>query len=464
MGLQASHQDVWLKKSGSFRGSPFLISRIKKNDLARSLLPAWRNLRVGGNLRLHSRMSIKNFLFWFGVCIVSLLVMVRPAAAVSWKYNSVGASFTTPALACASYAVPYNPVTGTGNSWTFLYATMVTASNYSCYYNNYLGVPTGAFGAAVDVAAVVCPVAGTVFTTGFYDIGTDPNSNYGAPPLITCDNSCPNGYNGSAVSKRALVNGVYHYFAQGSYVSTASASQLTCSSGTASPSAITAVPAATCNTGQSSISMGGVTKCFDSVSGLVVNGNSASAVAAAKTLADAAAAQKIADAAVLAGNAGLSASGVADAKAIAAGVGAVGTIGGTTTTGFAPDDPMNAFCVDNPQASICKEQTAGKTTVSTAALSGLYTVGTLNNSKTFGGVVGDFKTRFLASGIGAGAGGFFNVTATAGACPTWSSDVPMFGTMTFDFYCGSTFQNLLPWMRAVILIIFSVVAFRIGFL
>lgn len=143
--------------------------------------------------------------------------------------------------------------------------------------------------------------------------------------------------------------------------------------------------------------------------------------------------------------------------------GSVGATGGTTT-GFAPNDPMHAFCIDNPQASICKEQTAGKTTVGTAALSGLYTAGTLNNSKTFGSVVGDFKTRFLASGIGAGAGGFFNVTATAGACPTWSSNVPMFGVMTFDFYCGSTFQNLLPWMRSVILIIFSVIAFRIGLL
>lgn len=145
-----------------------------------------------------------------------------------------------------------------------------------------------------------------------------------------------------------------------------------------------------------------------------------------------------------------------------------------------PGGPPTPWCVDHPTDPLCKVpdpvdcsvtpnapgclSMSGTPEVRTLALSSVYVAGTLNEGKTVGDVLGTFKTRMLSSGVVGAATHFFNVTASAGSCPTWSVNTPMFGTLTFDMYCTSTFQNLLPWIRSVIMLIFSVVAFRIAIL
>lgn len=326
-----------------------------------------------------------SFVFWLGVFAMSLLVMVQPAQAsgtvakTSYSYiNSYPTPhFDTPALACAWVLSAYPGYPAAAS----VAVVGQTSSAFTCQYYNASGggaggysgtivgnvCPTNSTGTttctctdpyipnagATACVMPVCPAAGTVKSSGFYDVGVDPNVNQGAPPLQTCDASCPSAYNGSNIGYRSLVGGVYHYFAAGSYVSSGTAN---CSGGVPSPSVVTSIPASTCASGQSFITMGGVTKCLNS-SGQVVDGNSASAVAAAKTLADLAAVSAIAAAGTLAQQSGLSASGVEAARADAAGAAGFAGAGTTPLANLPANDPLQSFCKTNPTADICKAQT-----------------------------------------------------------------------------------------------------------
>lgn len=405
---------------------------------------------------------------------MSLLVMVQPAHAVVQNPTNIYSCSSTSGL-CPVASGVLSQFQGEACAAGGTATLQFLSNRFSCrniyverFYLTISGTPVCAVGFSYNSATgycegappPVCPANGTVFSSGYYDIGTNPNAGSGQPSLSGCDNGCATAYNGDSVGWRVQIAGIYHYFAKGGYAHTG----VSCSSGSPSVGAVTAIPTVSCTAGQTLVTgSNGFKKCYDDMTGTVADGNSASAVAAAKTLADAKVAAQIQAAADSVAAAGGSASDVAAAKSVAAGTAAVAA-GAPTDNGFAPNDPMNAFCVDNPQASICKEQTAGAKTVGTAALSGLYNDGDLIAGKTVSGTIGGFKTRVLASGIGSAAGGFFTVNQAAGTCPVWSADVPMFGAMSFDFYCQSTFQNLLPWIRSVLLLIFSVIAFRIAIL
>lgn len=447
---------------------------------------------MGSNFRLHSRM--KKILFWFGVCVMSLLVMVQPARAAfitntfscAAQYGSCPSGTLTATVlnnSCAaqkaavwpSYNVTFYKYAAAGeNAWACGVQGDSSAAMRSLAFSaTQIGAPVCVAPATYNTTtgmcdAPACPAADSSAGAYWITAGTTPDSIYTAGNGSFCKAGCqtksiltmprPAGYPSSdGASKVAAGTKTYYSFRE--YVYTG----VTCTGGDTLPVA-SAVPSAdSCGVGQSIIQMGSQIRCLNPATGQFVDTNSASAVAAVKTLADAKVAAQIQAAASAVAAAGGSASDVAAAKTVAAGAAAVAAAA-PTNNGFAPNDPMNAFCVDNPQASICKDQTAGAKTVGTAALSGLYTDGALIGSKTVSSVVGGFKTSVLASGIGSAAGGFFTVNQAAGTCPVWSADVPMFGTMTFDFYCQSTFQNLLPWIRAVFLLIFSVVAFRIAIL
>lgn len=363
----------------------------------------------------------------------------------------------------------YPPYFTSSGAYMYTDGTMQCPVNSSgtstCTCNT--GYQPNAGATACEVPA--CPVVGT--TAGAYWIvaGSQPDSIYSAGLGAFCKGSCqvksvltiprPAGYPSSDGALQ-IVGGVRQFYTFREYEYTGAS----CTGGDTQPVAGAVPAAATCAANQSMIQMGTRIKCIDPSTGQEANPNSASAVAAAKTLADSKAAKAIQDAKDAFAAAGGSASDVVAAGTVAAGVVAGGGFVGGAVTGFSPNDPMNAFCVENPQSSICKEQIAGGKPVTTAALSGLYTDGTLTNSKTVSGVVGSFKNRVLSSGIGTAAGGFFTVNQAAGSCPVWSANIPLMGTLSFDFYCQSTFQDLLPWIKSVLLLIFSVIAFRIAIL
>lgn len=73
-----------------------------------------------------------------------------------------------------------------------------------------------------------CPAAGTNKSSGYYDWGT---SDAALPATTACDGGCETSYSGGGIDSRRMVNGVYHYYSQGSYDYTGQ----TCSGGTQSP-------------------------------------------------------------------------------------------------------------------------------------------------------------------------------------------------------------------------------------
>lgn len=100
-----------------------------------------------------------------------------------------------------------------------------------------------------------CPPAGTNKSSGYYDWGT----NDAALPVTTaCDAGCETSYSGTGINARRMVNGVYHYFSQGSYDHTGQS----CSSGQQSPNGGN-LPPNTCDSStQQPGQVNGVTVCL----------------------------------------------------------------------------------------------------------------------------------------------------------------------------------------------------------
>jgi hypothetical protein len=196
-----------------------------------------------------------------------------------------------------------------------------------------------------------CPATGTVHSAGFYDLGTVDNAD-NHPPINTCDSSCSMSYEGGAQAYRALVGGVYHYFAKGAYYADSTINNGTCTGGVQSVGSTSALPTDTCGSGQSLVTgSNGYSKCFNDSTGDAVDPNStaaASAVAAAQTAAQQAAATAAKQAAASAAGA---AGGDAAAQA-AAGAAAAGAAAGQIA---ADQAAQKSQCETNPNSMACLE-------------------------------------------------------------------------------------------------------------
>lgn len=98
-------------------------------------------------------------------------------------------------------------------------------------------------------------LAGTTFSSGYFDIGTDPNTRM---KHLGCDNGCETSFNGSGPDSRRLVDGVYRYFYKGSFTYTA----VQCSAGSSPP--VGPLPPETCPTGQTMGQVNGQNVCVKS--------------------------------------------------------------------------------------------------------------------------------------------------------------------------------------------------------
>lgn len=324
---------------------------------------------------------MKKLLFWFGVFAMAMLVMVQPAQAVDqvdpvsggWFWNFSGVNHSSPAIACAygmsaSYRDPY--YVSVGDGVLRFGSTQYTQTCFRIRISDGVAVNFGyAFADAVAAVCPVatpaytmnyqtnkceradapaCPAAGTQHSKGFFNIGTVPT---GKLMNSACASGCKiDLISGYAPAAKQKINGIYYYFGNAEYKHVGTA----CTPDTPNflSDFVGALPGETCAAGQQMISMNGVTKCFDST-GAEVDATSASAVAEAKTLADAKIAKAIQDARDAVAAAGGSASEVEAAGTVAAGVSAAGS--GSSN----PDSVDAAFCADNPTASMCVEQDFG---------------------------------------------------------------------------------------------------------
>lgn len=221
------------------------------------------------------------FLFVFMVMALSQAAMAATAP-FTWVTNASGAykkADTAEAL-CQLLHPTYHAFTGVAGTagsgsgaiggvnhffkWAAVPAgtycrTVAGGVNLAYVYNSqYCTAPaTSIGGTAPNATCTVCPTgyveaggvctlptpctdnAGQVHSSGYYDLGTNENAT---PDTTTCDGTCELSYNGGGVVARQVVNGVYHYFSQGSYVVTSS----TCSVADAK-TASSNLPAASCN-------------------------------------------------------------------------------------------------------------------------------------------------------------------------------------------------------------------------
>ena len=332
---------------------------------------------------------LKAFLFWFAVFCMSTLVMVQPARAVEqvppvsggveyafWNQSSNFVFGRTPVEGCLAFynrsALTYtatvadNGIYNGGSvfgahQWICTLHNIATGAysdggwinpNYQTAAVCPVADPVYTYNSATNMCeradAPACPAAGTQHSKGFFNIGTVPTGKL-------LNSACASGckidlISGYAPAAKQKINGIYYYFGNAEYKHVGTS----CTPDTPNflSDFVGTLPGETCAAGQQMITMNGVTKCFDST-GAEVDANSASAVAAAKTLVDAKTAKAIQDAQDAVAAAGGSASDVAAAGTVAAGVSAA-----NDSAAYSVDPVMDSFCAQNPSADICKQGTA----------------------------------------------------------------------------------------------------------
>lgn len=117
-------------------------------------------------------------------------------------------------------------------------------------------------GACVQSA---CPAAGTIHSSGYFDIGTNVNAFKG----FACVNSCSMTFSGTVPAGTSLVGGVLHFFALGSfeYVGGTVAS---CPTGTNPVGSVSVIPTNTCGAGQQKGTVNGRVVCLNTSTGTPV--------------------------------------------------------------------------------------------------------------------------------------------------------------------------------------------------
>lgn len=203
-----------------------------------------------------------------------------------------------------------------------------------------------------------CPAAGTPFSSGVYDLGTQPRFPSGS--LSSCANGCVLSFNGG-VDKTAIVDGVTHYYATGEYYYDGRAyvdpPSSSCPAGTAAVASMAGVPSASCAPGQNYGTVNGKLVCLNS-DGSVSGTDSAEALAAAAA-AEADRIKSAAEKARQAAEAEATVAGKTAEEITVAGNTAAASAAGAAAANVEDDSPLGKFCADNPDAPICIETDYG---------------------------------------------------------------------------------------------------------
>lgn len=112
---------------------------------------------------------------------------------------------------------------------------------------------------------------GLVVSSGYYDIGLTPTTNFNNAP---CIGGCGATFEGEVPASRAMVNGKYHYYAKGSYVQ----NTFTCTESPENESlpSSAGLPNPTCASGQAGGTINGKFVCIDQSDGTIANPNTES--------------------------------------------------------------------------------------------------------------------------------------------------------------------------------------------
>lgn len=311
--------------------------------------------------------------------------------------------------------------------------------------------------------------AGQTAASGYFDGGTSKgDANI---PRAPCYNGCVATFSGSYPAKSALVNGVVHYYASGSY-------NLLNVSCTGSPGVTAgAVPGDTCGANTYLGNLNGKPVCIvqsnqtvaatgdpvtsSSSSSSVQSVSGANTTTTTTTTAADGTQTVTASTVVTATGAPVSSTTTSTGPSAVPSAGS-GSAYPINSTSGEPEGSVSDFCSRNPSADLCATTTSG----AGASVSGLYSAD--SSGRTFASVISAFKSSVLASPIYSASVGFFSLGSLSGTCADMSTTFTMLsGSWTVDigqYLCGSWAATAYPYLAAGLLLIATGLAFSIAIL
>lgn len=171
----------------------------------------------------------------------------------AFSYSS--SSLEVLAGAMATWATAANCVVD-GNMLSYSVASTNLTSGLMVF--NCAGVPNCGWSATATMRNS-CPAKGTVYSSGRFDYGADAGTG---PRSAGCTaDGCMVSFSGDSPTGRALVGGVYHYFATGGYDYLGSDATCTSAPENSVSTAQTALPAASCSGTDVPTTINGQIKC-----------------------------------------------------------------------------------------------------------------------------------------------------------------------------------------------------------
>lgn len=374
-----------------------------------------------------------------------------------------------------SFNAPLNP--GGSVSGRFYYYRG-SYSSYSSYNFEYLYVSSCPANSSVSGAQCTCNSGyeeknnqcvlpaktcnfGDIASSGYYDVG---KSASGSPAITACLGGCATVFNGTSPAGNALVDGVKHYFALGSYTNIGPE----CSgSGEGAVQGMTTLPPDTCGQGQVMGKFNGKNVCVkapDSDSPIVKqepptvtetetkntvkdqdeSGNARETTTTVKTNSDGSTTTTVTTTTTSPDG-----STSSNTTTTTTGGSGGGGFGGGSQDGEGSED---GECAKNPSDKGC-----GGTA---ADISGknFHTA----KGKTFSTVLQSASDDIKASPIGNSFTGFFTVSG-GGTCPVSTWNIPYLNAVVaFDFMCQSFVLDGLLILKGVLLLVASFFAFRVA--
>lgn len=414
--------------------------------------------------------------FFVSVCLWLFCVAshsaVTPVSTETWRGNYASSTYvyrSTPQAVCSeltNYSAQYFHAGLTSNLYN------VTATNASCdvffsngskWYTSALvrtavstSCPANSTGDGVTclcnagyvessgqcVQNVATCTPGSSVSSGYFDGGT---SLSGGPRAAACTGGCLVVFDGSFPSGSALVDGVKHYYAKGSYVKTG----FQCDSGAGvgidggdgnMPVSSASVPSDTCAEGQAQGTVNGKTLCVNQETGNVVpstSGNQTTSTSSTSTVTNP------------------DGSRTDTTTTTTTAVDGTSTTT-TTTTNYRPDGSVSGSTSQSSGTGVDAEA-EGDIPGSNDA-SGFYEKKDLSVASIFG----EARDALAASPIGSSVTGFFNISG-GGSCPSMTWDVPLFNaSAAVDTFCSQGAANMYLVIRGVVLLIAGLMAFRIA--
>jgi hypothetical protein len=315
--------------------------------------------------------------------------------------------------------------------------------------------------------------AGTVISSGYYSIGASPTTAFNNSPCMA--NGCGVRFEGTVPASRAIVNGKYVYYAKGAYIT--DGFQCTASTSDLPKTASGSLPAESCGTGQVSGTINGKFACVNQTDGKVANPNEAQtqATTTKNTVTNPDGSTTTTETTTKAD--GSTSTTVTNTASNGSSTTTTSSTAGTSDTPTTRTDGktqaakdtedgvkegMKAFCEENPESKMCKQEESGEA----ANSDDLYSPE--EEQPSFEETISDFGQNMQSVGWYSMATNFFDVSNPSGSCGGMNQTIE-FGGQTFTFnldeiFCGSAADTIYSILGIGMQLAASFAAFSIAFL